>query len=70
MCTHTFLSKTNVNAHTFPNMEYILLRFYVFLFLEQDKLKELGIPCDVSSVISDIELNILKSVDDILGGGY
>ena len=48
-------------------MEYILVLFQVFLLLVQDKLEELGIPCDVASVISDFELNILKSVDDILG---
>ena len=39
----------------------------VFLLLVIDKLEELGIPCDVASVISDFELNIIKSVDDILG---
>ena len=36
------------------------------MLLVLEKLKELGVPCDVAAVISDFELNILKAVDDML----
>ena len=42
--------------------------FQVFLYLVQEKLKEMGILFNVKEIITDFELNIHKSVDEMLPG--
>ena len=42
------------------------LYFKVFFLLLKEKLCELGINLDIASVISDFEMNIVKSIDDML----
>ena len=36
------------------------------MLLVQEKLQEIGVTCDIATVISDFELNIIKSCDDML----
>ena len=42
--------------------------FQVFLYLVQEKLKEMGIRFNVEEIITDYELNIHKSIDEMLPG--
>ena len=42
------------------------ISYKVFILLVKQKCAELGLEFDIDSVISDFELNIMKSIDDML----
>ena len=49
---------------------FILSFFKVFLYMLKMKLQELGIPFNVEEIITDFELNIHKSIDEVLTSVY
>ena len=73
-CTHwgqSFIWMLKVNGHWVPAVHAWLPdkteeSYKVFLLLVKEKLEELSIPLNISAVISDFEMAILKSIDEML----